>query len=143
MTALIVASLTLGGWVAIAVCVILLVLSAVPVIWLCWRFVQMSDEAVANAVEDVQRFIDLSEEARREMAAAPRLPLLDSEGTAVAAAAIDRFRTRKELARKALWRAEDAPFASSESSAPATTRPRASKRRLVREVMATEARPTP
>jgi hypothetical protein len=130
MTTPIIASLTLGGWIAIAVCLILVGLSAAPVIWLCWRFVQMSAEAVANAVEDVQRFIDLTEEARREMAAAPRLPLFDSEGTAITAAAIDRFRTRKELARDALWRAEDAPFASSESSTPATTRPRASRSRV-------------
>jgi hypothetical protein len=141
MTTPIVASLTLGGWIAIAVCLILLALSAAPAIWLCWRFVQMSDEAVANAVEDVQRFIDLTEEARREMAGAPRLPLLDSEGTAVTTAAIDRFRTRKELAGKALWRAEDAP--SSVSSAPATTRPRASRSPVASDGVTTEASPTP
>jgi hypothetical protein len=142
MTVPIVASLSLGGWIAIAVCVILVVLSAAPVIWLCWRFAQMSDEAVENAVEDVQRFIDLSEEARREMSGAPRLPLLDSEGTAVAAAAIDRFRARKELAGSALWRAEEAPFASSESSAPAITRPRARRSTVGTEAIATDARPT-
>ena len=44
-----------------------LLLSAVPLVWLGWRFVQMSDDAVAKTVADVHRFAELRDRARRAM----------------------------------------------------------------------------
>jgi type IV secretory pathway VirB3-like protein len=58
-------SLTTGEWiVAVGSAVSLIVLIA-PLVWLCWRFLQMSDHAFAQTVADVERFIELRDEARR------------------------------------------------------------------------------
>lgn len=94
------ATVTMGEWAAVAV--VLLLLCAAPAGWLCWRFVTMDDQAVAHAIEDVQRFVELTDRARQELAEAPRLPLLDPGSAAATTAAINRFTTRKELAREAL-----------------------------------------
>jgi hypothetical protein len=54
---------------------------------------------------DVQRFIELTEEARRLVP--PGLPLFDSEKAAVTTAAIVRFQGKKDEARRALWATRD------------------------------------
>jgi hypothetical protein len=61
------ASLTTGEWIVTIGSALLLLLSLAPVVWLCWRFVQMSDDAVARTVADVQRFAELRDRARREL----------------------------------------------------------------------------
>jgi hypothetical protein len=54
-----------------------------------------------DSVRDVQRFIELTEEAR---ALLPNgLPLFDPDGMAETSAAIARFQAKKDEARKALW----------------------------------------
>lgn len=55
-----------------------------------------------DAVADVQRFIELTEEARR-LVPPSRLPLLDPSSAALTAEAINRFLDKKEEARRALW----------------------------------------
>jgi hypothetical protein len=60
-------SLTTGEWIVGAGSAVVLLLSIVPLVWLGWRFVQMSDEAVARTVADVQRFAELRDRARRAM----------------------------------------------------------------------------
>ena len=60
-------SLTTGEWIVAAGSAVLLLLSIVPLVWLSWRFVQMSDDAVARTVADVQRFAELRDRARRAM----------------------------------------------------------------------------
>jgi FAD/FMN-containing dehydrogenase len=56
-------------------------------------------------IADVQRFIDLTEEARALIP--PGLPLFDVEKAAVTTTAIDRFLAKKEEARAALWESRD------------------------------------
>ena len=60
-------SLTTGEWIVAAGSAVVLLLSIVPLVWLSWRFVQMSDDAVARTVADVQRFAELRDRARRAM----------------------------------------------------------------------------
>ena len=60
-------SLTTGEWIVAAGSAVVLLLSIVPLVWLGWRFVQMSDDAVARTVADVQRFAELRDRARRAM----------------------------------------------------------------------------
>ena len=60
-------SLTTGEWIVAAGSAVVLLLSIVPLVWLGWRFVQMSDDAVARTVADVQRFVELRDRARRAM----------------------------------------------------------------------------
>jgi hypothetical protein len=102
---------TTGGIVAAAVALALVALSTVPVLWLCWRFLSMDDAAFVRANKDVLRFLELTDEARRELAATPRLPLLDPAGAAATTAAIYRFAERKEQARKAIYPHPLAPSA--------------------------------
>jgi hypothetical protein len=59
----------------------------------------------ADNIADVQRFIELTEEARRLVP--PGLPLFDSEKAAATAAAIVRFQAKKDEARRALWATRD------------------------------------
>ena len=56
-------------------------------------------------IADVQRFIELTEEARRLVP--PGLPLLDREKGAATAAAIAEFQAKKAEARRALWASRD------------------------------------
>jgi hypothetical protein len=62
-----VASLTTGEWIVAVGSAVLLLLSAAPLVWLTWRFVQMSDDAFAKQVADVERFVELRDGARRAM----------------------------------------------------------------------------
>jgi hypothetical protein len=57
-------ALTTGEWIVVAVSAVFLLLSLVPVIWACWLFVNMSDGAVARAIEDAQRLADLKDRVR-------------------------------------------------------------------------------
>jgi hypothetical protein len=60
-------ALTTGEWIVAVASAVLLLLSTVPVVWLCWRFVQMSDDAVAQTIADVERFTELRDRARRAL----------------------------------------------------------------------------
>jgi hypothetical protein len=60
-------ALTTGEWVVSVGSGLLLLLSLVPVVWLCWRFVQMSDEEVVNTIADVERFAARRNKARQAM----------------------------------------------------------------------------
>jgi hypothetical protein len=78
-------------------------------------------------VADVQRFKDLTEEARR--LASPSSAPPDGDTAAATTAAIVRFRAKKDEARRALWASRDAQRAAAAGSAregapaPSTSRP--------------------
>jgi hypothetical protein len=72
-------------------------------------------------VQDVQRFIALTEEARSLVPPGP--PLLDPEGGAAAAEAIDRFKAKKDEARAALWASRDRRRAAERRPEPAPGQP--------------------
>ena len=59
----------------------------------------------AGDVADVQRFIELTEEARSLVP--PGLPLFDGEKAAATTAALVRFQEKKDEARRALWASRD------------------------------------
>jgi hypothetical protein len=119
MTGMIVATGMSGAWIGVALGIVVLLVCSAPVLWLCWRFVAMDDDAFECAVEDVQRFVELTDQARLELAATPRLPLFDPAGAAATRVAIERFIVRKDLARRALFREplslRPQPAAASES----------------------------
>ena len=58
-------ALTTGEWLVAAGSAVVLLLSIAPIVWLTWRFVQMSDDAFAKQVADVERFVELRDQARR------------------------------------------------------------------------------
>lgn len=60
-------ALTTGEWLVAGGSGVVLLLSLVPVVWLTWRFVQMSDDSFAKQVTDVERFVELRDQARRAM----------------------------------------------------------------------------
>jgi hypothetical protein len=60
-----VCSLTTGEWIVAGGSAVVLLLSIAPVVWLTWRFVQMSDDEYARTVADVERFVELRDQARR------------------------------------------------------------------------------
>jgi len=60
-------SLTTGEWIVAAGSALVVLLSMLPIVWLGWRFVQMSDEAVVQTVAEVERFARVRDEARREL----------------------------------------------------------------------------
>ena len=55
----------------------------------------------ADDIADVQRFVELTEEARRLLP--PGLPLFDRDKAVATTAAIVAFQAKKEEARRALW----------------------------------------
>ena len=57
--------LTTGEWLVAAGSAVVLLVSIAPIVWLTWRFVQMSDDAFAKQVADVERFVELRDQARR------------------------------------------------------------------------------
>jgi hypothetical protein len=61
-------SLTTGEWLVAAGSGIVLLLSLVPVVWLGWLFVAMSDQTYRRTVADVERFVELRDAARRSSA---------------------------------------------------------------------------
>jgi hypothetical protein len=44
-------ALTTAEWLVAVGSGVLLIVSTAPVVWLCWRFVQMTDDEVARAIE--------------------------------------------------------------------------------------------
>jgi hypothetical protein len=102
LTGVLIASPAAGDWIAIAASGIVIVLLIAPVVWLSWRFLQMSDDAFIKSVNDVQEFVELTEQARTEARSFTRGSLLDGDPH-TAAAAIDKFMSRKALARQAVW----------------------------------------
>jgi type IV secretory pathway VirB3-like protein len=62
-----VGSLTTAEWIVAVGSAVLLILSIAPIVWLCWRFVQMSDDAFAKQVADIERFVELRDQARRAL----------------------------------------------------------------------------
>jgi hypothetical protein len=60
-------SLTTAEWIVAAGSAVLLLLTVAPIVWLCWRFVQMSDDAFAKQVADIERFVELRDQARRAL----------------------------------------------------------------------------
>jgi hypothetical protein len=85
-------------WIAVAPAVGLLFALAVIVLFAVYL---AAFDGGADDIAEVQRFIQLTEEARRVM---PRgLSLLDGEDGATAATAIARFQAKKDEARCALW----------------------------------------
>jgi hypothetical protein len=58
-------SLTTGEWIVAVGSAVLLLLTMAPVVWLCWHFVAMSDDAMAKMVADVQRFVEQRDRLRR------------------------------------------------------------------------------
>jgi hypothetical protein len=59
----------------------------------------------ADDIADVQRFVELTEEARRSLPTG--LPLFDPDRAEGTTAAIVRFQAKKEEARRALWASRD------------------------------------
>jgi hypothetical protein len=59
--------LTTGEWIVAVGSGLVLLLSLVPVVWLGWRFVQMSDDEFAGSVADVERFVARRDAARKAM----------------------------------------------------------------------------
>jgi hypothetical protein len=74
----------------------------------------------AEDIADVQRFIALTEEARRLVP--PGLPLFDGEKAASATAAIVRFQAKKDEARRSLWASRDRRRTMANADTPATRR---------------------
>jgi hypothetical protein len=60
-------ALTTGEWIVAIGSGLVLLLSLVPVVWLSWRFVQMSDDEYAETVADVERFVARRDSARKAM----------------------------------------------------------------------------
>ena len=60
-------ALTTAEWIVAIASALLLLLTTAPVVWLCCRFVGMSDDAMAKEVADVQRFVEERDRLRRGM----------------------------------------------------------------------------
>jgi hypothetical protein len=109
-------------WLALglATCIVLFVVLPVLAAFAVYYAV-FEDEA--GAVADVQRFIELRDEARRLMS--PGLPLLDTGKMAAATAQIGQFQAKRDDARRALWpaRRDGRLVDSGRSRDPALPRP--------------------
>ena len=92
-------------WIALGLVAVLFAI-ALPLLFVWFAFLDVG----ADDIADVQRFIELTEEARGLV---PRgLPLVDSRNAAATTAAIVRFQAKKEEARRALWASRDRRRAS-------------------------------
>ena len=60
-------ALTTGEWIVAVGSGLVLLLSLVPVVWLGWRFVQISDDEYAETVADVEHFVARRDSARKAM----------------------------------------------------------------------------
>jgi hypothetical protein len=88
----------LALWLSLGISgALLVVITAVALFVGYYAVFQDPDEDIA----DVQRFIELTDDARRLVT--PGLPLFDRDKAAAASAAIGRFQTKKAEARRALW----------------------------------------
>jgi hypothetical protein len=102
--------LALGLTVGVGVLILLIALAVMFT-------VQIADfDGDAGVVADVQRFIELTEEARALLPSG--LPLFDTEEeTATVVAAIVRFQAKKEEARSALWASRERALPGSSGGA--------------------------
>jgi hypothetical protein len=85
-----------------------------------WVFIKLFDDYDGN-VRDVQRFIELTDEARSLVPSG--LPLLDQERAAATTDAIGHFQAKKDEARRALWH----PLTRQSETATATRRERSAR----------------
>jgi hypothetical protein len=86
-----------------AVTALTLALTTLFVGWIFFAVFEGGEETV----RDVQRFNELTDEARALLPSG--LPLFDPEGAAETSAAIVRFQAKKDEARKALWQSRQRP----------------------------------
>jgi hypothetical protein len=86
-----------------AVLTLLLLGPAVAVAWIAFERCIADADSYDRAIDDVQRFIDLTERSRAQLRDARRLPLFDEAGAEAASAAIERALALKHKARRALW----------------------------------------
>jgi hypothetical protein len=91
----------IGPWAALGISALLLVVLAAPIAAVFVVMLSATDETVEGAIEDVARFIELTERARAVVP--PGLHLLDPSKGAETAAAVNRFISIKAEARRALW----------------------------------------
>jgi hypothetical protein len=63
--ATLIGALTTAEWIVAIGSAVLVLLSLLPVLWLCWLFVQMDDSAVERTIDQVERFTELKTEAQR------------------------------------------------------------------------------
>ena len=71
MTTSIIGTLTIGEWIVAAGSALVLLAMTAPIVWLCWRFVQMDDAAVSRAIADADRFVEQNERAHRAINGRP------------------------------------------------------------------------
>ncbi len=86
-----------------AVTALTLALTTLFVAWIFLAVFEGGEESVRN----VQRFIELTDEARALLPSG--LPLFDPDGAAETSAAIVHFQAKKDEARKALWQSRQTP----------------------------------
>jgi hypothetical protein len=85
-------------WLGLGLGLVALVFAlALPLFALCF----VVFDGGADDVADVQRFVELTEDARRSLPQG--LSLFDTDKAQAATAAIARFQAKKEEARRALW----------------------------------------
>ncbi len=97
---------TTETWAAIgfsAAAALLLIGPALATAWFVVERCIADPTSYERAIDDVQRFIDLTEHSRAQLRSAPRLPLFDPAGADAVSAAIGRALTVKDAARQALW----------------------------------------
>jgi hypothetical protein len=89
-------------WLGLGLATVLVTaIVAIPVIAVFYA----AFEGGADETADVQRFIDLTEEARRLVP--PGLPLLNREKASAVTAGLVQFQAKKDEARRALWASGD------------------------------------
>lgn len=94
------------AWAAVA-CAAVTFLLIGPVVAFAWLVIGRciaDPTSYDRAINDVEQFIDLTNQSRAQAAAAPRLPLFETSGADAASAAIGRALILKEAARRARWR---------------------------------------
>jgi hypothetical protein len=79
---------------------------ALTTLFVGWIFFAVFAGGEEN-VRDVQRFVELTDEARALLPSGPAF--FDPEGAAETTAAIGRFQAKKDEARKALWQSRQKP----------------------------------
>lgn len=98
------ARLTAEVWAVIitGAVVLLLILPALLVALLVLESF-VSEGSHDRSVAQVQRFIDLTEQARAVLRASPQLPLFEDDAATATSEAISRMRAVKDETRKQLW----------------------------------------
>jgi hypothetical protein len=99
-------------WIGVgcaAACVLVLIAPAAALAWVVVERCIGDATGYDQAVDSIQRFVELTERSRAEARDVPRLPLFDAEGAAAASPAIGRALDLKDSARRALWAAPVEP----------------------------------